>query len=90
MYGFREDFDPDNERVAETTVKNETGEYWISTVDLGLDHSFGEGPPLWYETMIFPKGEWGDLYCARYTTRDEAIAGHKYVVEHWEELIANY
>jgi hypothetical protein len=29
------------------------GEYWVSTVFLGLDHSFGSGPPLLFETMIF-------------------------------------
>ena len=25
----------------------------ISTVFLGLDHNFGEGPPLVFETMVF-------------------------------------
>ena len=36
-------------RVAETHV----GDYWISTVFLGLDHSFHHGPPVLFETMIF-------------------------------------
>jgi hypothetical protein len=26
---------------------------WISTVFLGLDHQFQEGPPLLFETMVF-------------------------------------
>ena len=30
-----------------------SGEATISTVYLGLDHSFGNGPPLFFETMIF-------------------------------------
>lgn len=29
------------------------GEVRVSTVFLGLDHSFGEGPPLLFETMVF-------------------------------------
>jgi hypothetical protein len=39
----------DYKRVALTKV----GQYNISTVWLGLDHSFGHGPPLIFETMIF-------------------------------------
>ncbi len=47
----------------------------VSTVFLGLDHSFGsEGPPLLFETMIFG-GEHND-YQDRYATWDEAVAGH--------------
>jgi hypothetical protein len=38
-------------RVAETTLKDGT---WISTVWIGLDHQFGEGKPLIFETMAFP------------------------------------
>jgi hypothetical protein len=37
------------QRVAEETV----GESRISTVFLGLDHRFGDGPPLLFETMVF-------------------------------------
>lgn len=29
------------------------GDYWISTVWLGLDHGFGLGAPLIFETMVF-------------------------------------
>lgn len=28
-------------------------DYWVSTIFLGLDHSFGPGPPLLFETMVF-------------------------------------
>lgn len=69
--------------VAEDTV----GDFWVSTIRLSIDHgsSFGR-PPLWYETMVFRQkdGEvtsWSDLYCNRYTTEDEARAGHNRVVE---------
>jgi hypothetical protein len=46
----------------------------VSTVFLGLDHSFGDGPPLLWETMIFggPHNEYQD----RYSSYDDAIAGH--------------
>lgn len=76
------------------------GGRFVSTVFLGLDHSWMGGPPLVFETMIFEKGwrtkerpkinwkkpklpkgrpnertaihDWQD----RYSTWDEAIAGH--------------
>jgi hypothetical protein len=46
----------------------------VSTVFLGLDHSFGRGRPLIYETMIFG-GKYDD-YQDRYSTKEEAVAGH--------------
>ena len=36
-------------RVAHDTI----GESMVSTMFLGVDHSFGEGPPLLFETMVF-------------------------------------
>lgn len=50
-YGFRDDFNWETR----FDLKTEIGDYIVSTVDLGLDHSFGDGPPLYYETMIFKK-----------------------------------
>lgn len=64
-------------RVAEDVVEGWT----ISTVFLTLDHSFGHGPPLVFETMVFPEGSYSELYCDRYSTKAEALAGHKAVVE---------
>ena len=61
--------------VAETTLEDGT---YISTVWLGLDHSFGSGPPLIYETMVFRDGD-GDE-CERYTYRHQAVEGHKLMV----------
>jgi hypothetical protein len=51
------------------------GGAYVSTVFLGLDHSFGDGPPLLYETMIF--GGRHDGYQERYATREEALEGHR-------------
>jgi len=48
----------------------------VSTVFLGLDHSFSdEGPPILFETMIF--GGVFSEYQDRYATWDEAEEGHK-------------
>ena len=53
------------------------GEVKVSTVFLGLDHSFGVGEPLLFETMIF--GGEHDSYQKRYSTWDEAVKGHRKV-----------
>lgn len=51
----------------------------VSTIFLGLDHSFGGGSPILYETMVF--GGAHDGYQERYTTKEEALLGHKRAVE---------
>ena len=50
----------------------------VSTVWLGLDHGWGGGPPLIFETMVFggDENEWQ----ARYATEADAMAGHAEVV----------
>ena len=50
----------------------------VSTIFLGLDHSFGSGPPLLWETMIFGGPLDGDEW--RYASRSEAAAGHESAV----------
>lgn len=56
--------------------------YEVSTVWLGLDHNWSRnGPPLIFETMIFPLGTSMDVDCDRYSTEAEAIAGHKRMVK---------
>ena len=50
----------------------------VSTVFLGIDHSFPpstEGEPILFETMIF--GGEDDSYQERYSTWEEAEAGHE-------------
>lgn len=55
------------------------GGAYVSTVFLGLDHRFGQGEPLVFETMVF--GGPLDQEQERYSTWDEAEAGHKAMVE---------
>ncbi len=54
----------------------------VSTVFLGIDHQFGDGPPLWFETMVFPGwlGNMSESDCERYSTMEEARAGHAAMV----------
>lgn len=54
----------------------------VSTVWLGLDHNFGGGEPLVFETMIFSEHEpSSDIYMERYSTWDEAVDGHQKAIE---------
>lgn len=73
-------------RVAETTIHG----YRVSTVFLGIDHNFGYGgPPVLWETMVFPDDEsYEDLYCERYTSVDDARAGHQRIVANLPQLVA--
>jgi len=50
----------------------------VSTVFLGVDYQFGNGPPLLFETMVFGGEHNEDQW--RYSTWDEAVAGHDAVV----------
>jgi hypothetical protein len=71
----------DQKRVAETTLPNGR---WVSTVWLGLNHQYGDGPPLIFETMVFPnQKDMGELDCDRYSTEAEALAGHAAMVDKW-------
>lgn len=67
-------------RVARTKIKNGI----VSTVFLALDHSHGGELPLVFETMVF-LDETGmeDRDCERYTTWEQAVEGHKRMVEKW-------
>lgn len=57
-------------RIGATVV----GETRVSTVWLGLDHRWGEGPPLIFETMVFGGPLAGE--CERYCTKEQARDGH--------------
>lgn len=66
-------------RVAETAI----GDYWVSTVWLGLDHGLGRPyeRPLIFETMVFNRAtDESDLDCKRYSTEAEAREGHERMV----------
>lgn len=76
-------------RVAQVQI----GDYWVSTVWLGLDHSFGDGPPLIFETMVFDRSDndESDVWCERYSTESEALEGHDSVVKRLVEgTFTNY
>ena len=61
---------------AERHVGNDTkNNIQVSTVFLGLNHSFGQGAPLLFETMVFGGEHDGDM--DRYSTWEEAEQGHK-------------
>lgn len=93
-----------------SVARDTVGVYLVSTVWLGLDHSFGDSKPVLFETMVFNKSmpkppcppsntdfyskefqEWleeypdqtsaSDVECERYHTEDEALAGHRKMVE---------
>lgn len=78
----------DQKRVAETAL---AGGYWVSTVWLGLNHNYGDGPPLIFETMVFKCGadgkvaDWSELDSDRYTTEEDALAGHARLVNKWAQ-----
>jgi hypothetical protein len=65
---------PDSRRVAKDTI----GEAEVSTVFLGLDHNWLGGRPLLFETMIFG-GPYNERQW-RYSTWEEAEAGHRLIV----------
>ncbi len=66
------------EKADRVVAKDIIEDQRVSTVWLGLDHRFGEGPPLIFETMIF--GGPHDEYCDRYCTEEAALTGHNRTV----------
>jgi hypothetical protein len=56
----------------------------VSTVWLGIDYGHDQQPPLIFETMVFPSERSNlDVDVERYSTEEEARAGHARMVEHW-------
>jgi len=59
------------------------GRYDVSTIFLGIDHNWGDGPPVLWETMVFDREgahRFRDEWCHRYSSRDEAALGHAMTV----------
>jgi hypothetical protein len=81
-------------RIALSEQRSPDGEVLqVSTVWLGIDHSFGGGPPLIFETMVFgPDGD--ELGVWRWATEAMARDGHArlaravLVPNRWAELRA--
>jgi hypothetical protein len=71
-----------------TSTVDPSQSLWISTVWLGLDHSWDpNGPPLIFETMIFEGSGQGEVI-HRYPTQETAQAGHQSVVLEVMERLA--
>lgn len=65
----------DHRRVARTGEKD----LFVSTVFLGIDHGFGRGPPILFETIIFRNGQPDDTW--RCSDWDTALIQHKKACE---------
>lgn len=69
-------FDKSNRHVAKETI----GEATISTVFLGMDHQWGDGPPVLWETMVFG-GSMDQEQDRCSGSREDAEAMHKRMVD---------
>jgi hypothetical protein len=75
LIGWAHWFEKANRHVAKTYLPH----CYVSTVFLGLDHGFGEGPPMLFETMVF--GGPLDQEMHRCSTWEQAETMHKAMVE---------
>lgn len=75
--------DMDYRIIGQTRHKEKGREFWLSTVWLGINHQFGDGPALIFETMALEyKPKFTDVIASeedwtwqeRYTTEDQALA----------------
>ena len=66
--------DTDERIIQKTTV----GDAEVSTVFLGLNHQYSDGPPILFETMVF--GGYLDQEMDRYPTEIDARTGHAEMV----------
>lgn len=72
--------------TADRHVKDEVvNDIRISTVFLGIDRRFGDGPPILFETMVF--GGPLNKEMERYSTWDEAEKGHDRMVQRVKDEI---
>lgn len=67
------------EKHDRTVAKTDFDGFVLSTVFLGVDHSFGEGPPVLFESLFFG-GKYDGLMW-RYETYEQAVKGHNILVE---------
>ncbi len=84
-----EQFEKNPGRVlAQDRIKVGEKDILVSTVFLGLDHNFGEGEPILWETMIF--GGEHDQYQERYETRAGASIGHQRALSLVKQKLLTY
>ncbi|MFF7142265.1 hypothetical protein ACFZB5_13585 [Streptomyces nodosus] len=76
--------DPDYKRVALTEITSTTDSstrLLVSTVWLGMNHNYGDGEPILFETMVFEHGDTSrEEWARRHHTDAEALAGHNEIV----------
>lgn len=75
LHEWANNFENDENRII---MQEDIGPIKCSTVFLGLDHSYKDGPPLIFETMIF--GGEHDDYQTRCSTYEEALEMHKVAI----------
>jgi hypothetical protein len=77
--------------VGDTYLRLAGHVYRVSTVHLGLDHSFSPYPhkPVIFETMVFKDGDMSGMdYMRRYCTKAEAARGHREAVREVRRYVA--
>lgn len=70
--------------------QTQVGPALVSTVFLGLDHSFSMDPdaqPVLFETMIFGLDDEDGGWMTRYCTWEEAERGHETTVKATQEIV---
>jgi hypothetical protein len=73
--------DEQRRSVRRDTFERDGRDITVSTVFLGIDHSFGDGQPVLWETMVFGLDDDDhDDHQYRFTSRDEAVAVHERIV----------
>lgn len=75
-------------REERRVARDRVGDASVSTVFLPLNHQTSpDGPPLWFETMVFWDGGPLDQETERYETWEEAEEGHRRMVARVREAM---
>lgn len=80
----------DEERETKKIVKQECiGNYFVSTIFVGIDHSPFADCFHVFETMVFDKTKnSNEIYCDRCGTYSEALEEHERAIKHVHELMS--
>lgn len=79
---WAKDMEDPKKQIVKQDKAGPFGLFWVSTVWLGINHNFGPGKPLIFETMVFcqfPRISMfpcSDLEQDRYSTEQDAEVGH--------------
>jgi len=68
----KQDFVEGNDGAAHFSLKGRVG---VSTVFLGINHQWGSGPPILWESLVSGTSLDGEMH--RYTSRADALRGHE-------------